>query len=340
MIIAIITLAACSSDKAKDANGKEGSGKTTTIKLAHVVSQDSTNHKAYVKFKELVEERSDGRIAVEIYPDGQLGGERELVENVQAGNIQIAAPAVGVLANFSSSLNVFDFPFIFKDTESAYEVLDGDVGQELLAGLEESGILGLSYSENGWRHITNGKGEIVKPEDVKGLKLRTMEVPMHIAFWKELGANPTPLAFTEVFTGLSQGVIDAQENPLQLIYTGKFYEANKYITTTGHIYDPDIMITNKDFFEGLSDEDQEIIQTSIDEAIDYLRDLNSDLDNELREKLEAEGAIITDLSAEEREAWVDALIPFYKQHADEVDKEMLIKVLEAAGNEKALEAIK
>lgn len=342
LIVTIVVLAACSDDASKESDSSSdaaASGEEIQIKAAHVVSQDATQQDMYEKFKELVEEKSDGRITMEIYPDGQLGGEREMVESTQAGDIEISSPSVGVLANFSDALEVFDFPFIFKDKETVYSVLDGEVGQELLGGLEESGIIGLGYSENGWRHVTSNDKEIVKPEDMKGLKLRTMEVPMHIEFWKELGANPTPLAFTEVFTGLSQGVVDAQENPLQLIYTSKFHEPSPYITTTGHIFDPEIVIINKEFFEGLSDEDQEIIQSSLDEAIQHLRDLNEDLDEELRVKLEDEGAKIRDLSDEEHEAWVEAALPFYEKYADEVDKEMLIKILEAAGNEKALNAI-
>src|SRR5699024_7045096 len=224
--------------------------------------------------------------------------------------------------------------------ETAHEVLDGEFGQELLTGLEENGLIGLSYGELGWRHLSNNKGEAVTPEDVEGLKIRTMEVPMHIEFWKEIGANPTPLAFTEVFTGLSQGVVDGVENTLGLIHSGKFHEVSNYITTTGHIYDPEVYIINQDFFNGLSEEDQEIIQTSIDDAVTYLREINSDYDDELRVLLEEEGAEFRDLTEEEQNVWIEASIPFYEKHADDVDKDKLIQLLEAAGNEKLLDAIK
>lgn len=340
LAFAAMVLVACGSGNNENDGESADSGETITIQAAHVVAQDTTQHEMYEKFKELVEERSDGQMEIDIYPDGQLGGEREMVENTQAGSIEISSPSVGVLANFSPALEVFDFPFIFEDRDTVYEVLDGEAGETLLAGLEDADLIGLGFSENGWRHISNKNGEIVKPEDVEGLKLRTMEVPMHIGFWKELGANPTPLAFTEVFSGLSSGVVDGQENPLQLTYTSKFHEPSKYITTTGHIFDPEPVVVNKDFFEELSEENQEIIQTSLDESIDYLRDLNRDLDDELREKLEDDGAIITDLSDEEHEAWIDAVVPFYEEHADEVDTDMLKQLLEAAGNDKLLDAIK
>lgn len=262
-----------------------------------------------------------------------------MIESTQVGDIQIASPSIGVLANFSKALQVFDFPFIFKDTPTAHAVLDGDFGQELLAGLQDSGLIGLSYGELGWRHFSNNKHEVVKPEDVKGLKIRTMEVPMHIAYWKDQGANPTPLAYTEVFTALSQGVVDGVENTLGLIYSGKFYEASKYITFTGHIYDPEVYIINKNFFESLSDEDQEVIQSSIHDAVAFLRDLNEQYEGELVEKLKEHGAIFRELSEDEHNAWIDAAADFYKNNADKVDKEKLKGLLKAANNDVLANAI-
>lgn len=347
MLIAAIALVACSGggdssdsgDSADSGDSGASSGEKITIQAAHVVATDTTQHAAFEEFKRLVEEKSDGRIEIEIFPDGQLGGERELIESVQAGSIQMASPSVGVLANFSSALTVFDFPFIFKDVDTARQVLDGDFGQELLAGLEENGIKGLNYGELGYRHFSNNSKEVVYPEDVKGMKIRTMEVPMHIEFWKHVGANPTPLAFTEVFTALSQGVVDGVENTLGLIYTGKFHEASKYITTTGHIYDPEIYIMNLDFYNSLSPEDQEIIESSMKEAVQFLRQANDDAEDELRANLEADGAIFRDLSDEEKQAWIDAAVPFYEKFASEVDTEKLKQLLEAAGNEDLLNAI-
>jgi tripartite ATP-independent transporter DctP family solute receptor len=344
LTIALFILAACSGDdgagEAEEVSADgESSGEEYTIQAAHVVSADTTQHEAFEKFKELVEEKSDGRIQVDIYPDGQLGGEREMIESTQTGSIQMASPSVGVLANFSSALEVFDFPFIFEDIPTAHEVLDGEFGQDLLKGLEENGLVGLNYGELGYRHLSNNSHEVVEPSDIAGMKIRTMEVPMHIAYWEHIGANPTPLAFTEVFTGLSQGVVDGVENVLGLIYTGKFHEVSNYITTTGHIYDPEIYIMNQDFYNSLSEEDQEIIQSSIDESVEFLRDRNAEYEEELRTLLEEEGAIFRDLTDEEYNVWLEAAVPFYEEYADEIDKEKLIQLLEAVGNDKFLEAI-
>lgn len=337
LILLSVVIVACSNGEAGETT--ESSGEEITIQAAHVVSTETTQHEAFLEFGRLVEERSDGRIQVDLYPDGQLGGEREMIESTQTGNIQMASPSVGVLANFSSALQVFDFPFIFEDIPTAHDVLDGEFGQALLTGLEENGLVGLNYGELGYRHLSNNAKEVVHPDDTDGMKIRTMEVPMHIAYWEEIGANPTPLAFTEVFTGLSQGVVDGVENVLGLMYTGKFHEVSNYITTTGHIYDPEIYIMNQDFYNSLQEEDQEIIQSSIDDAVLYLRELNEEKEDELRNLLEEEGAVFRDLSDEEYQEWIEAAVPFYEQYADDIDKEKLIQLLEEVGNETFLEAI-
>jgi len=337
LLFMLIITSACANDSEADASKDKEEG--IEITLAHVFTEDVTQHKMFMKFKELMEADSDGKIKVEVYPNGELGGEREIIESVQGGTITMSAPSVGVLSNFSPALGIFDFPFIFKDTENAYSVLKSDFGEGLLKDLEDSGFVGLGFNDNGWRHLTNSKQEITTPDQVEGLNIRTMEVPMHMTFWESLGTNPTPMAFTEVFTALQQGVVDGQENPLQLIYSMKFHEPNKYITTTGHIFDPEPIIMNKDFFDGLSAENQELVRKNVDKSIEYLHELNKNLDEELRGKLEAEGAIITDLTPEQRQLWVDALTPVYKEHASEVDTEKLKALLEAAGNEKFLEAI-
>jgi len=314
--------------------------KKIDIKIAHVLAEDVTQHKMFLKLKELLEERSNGRFAVEIFPNAQMGGEREITESVQMGSITISAPSVGQLSNFSEALKVFDLPFIFKDKETAYKVLDGEVGTELLKGLESSGFIGLGFGENGWRQLTTKNGPITSPDQIQGIKLRTMEVPLHMAFWKEIGASPTPLAFTEVFSALSQGVVDGEENPLQLIYSMKFHEPNKYITMTSHIYDTEPLVINKAFMESLSAEDQQIIRDSAKEAITYLRDMNKEVDNMYREKLTSEGAVITDLTPEQLQVWVEKVKPIYSKYADEVGRDTLIKVLEAAGNTVALDSLK
>jgi len=331
----------CQSQEQIQPTASTGSGNTSspapqekmTVKISHEATEDMTKHQMFLKFKDLLETGSNGKFTVEIYPNAQLAGDVEAVESTQAGDITIAAPSTGILSNFSTALQVFDLPFIFKDTNSAYEVFDGPVGTELLKDLENSGLVGLGFSENGWRQLTTAKGPITSPDQMKGVKLRTMKVPIHLSFWEDIGANPTPMAFTEVFTALSQGVIDGEENPLQIIHSMKFYEPNKYITMTGHIFDPEPIVISKKFFDGLSADDQQLFRDAAKQSIDYQRELNKDLDSELRKKLTELGAVITDLTPEQRTPWMEKVRPTYEEYVDKIGREKVLKVLEAAGND-------
>lgn len=310
-----------------------------TIKFGNVISVGDTQNQGYALFAELVEERSDGRIKVQVYPDSQLGGEREMIEATQFGDIEMTAPSVGVLANFDKSLEVFDFPFIFEDAETAYKVLDSELGDEMLAGLENSGLIALGWGENGFRNLAMVKGTVRTPEDMRGIKLRTMQVPMHIAYWRSIGAAPTPMPFPEVFTSLQQGVVDGVENPYELLFSARFTEPAHFLTETRHIYDPEVILISKTFFEGLSAEDQKIIRDAADEMVAKIRSLKSTISDEIRAKIVAAGGTVTDLTDEERQQWIDSAIPFYKEHASKVDTEKLKAILEAAGNTTYLEAI-
>ena len=313
---------------------------THTIKFGNVISAGDTQNQGYELFAEQVAERTDGRITVEVYPDSQLGGEREMVEATQFGDIEMTAPSVGVLANFDESLEVFDFPFIFEDADTAHEVLDSELGDEMLAGLADSGLVALGWGENGFRNLAMTDGTVRVPEDMEGVKLRTMQVPMHIAYWESIGAAPTPLSFPEVFTSLQQGVVDGVENPYELLYSARLTEPANYLTETRHIYDPEVLLINKDFYESLSDEDQEIIQSAADAAIDEIRSLKENVSDEIRAEIEAAGGTVTDLTEEERQAWIDSAVPFYAENASEVDTDKLKAILEAAGNTTFLEAIR
>jgi len=336
-IVAALALTACSSGGGGDASAEGGS---YTIKFGNVISAGDTQNQAYNYFAELVKERSDGRITVEVYPDSQLGGEREMIEAVQAGNLEMTAPSVGVLANFDDSLQVFDFPFIFEDAETAYEVLDSKIGDDMLTGIEESGLTALGWGENGFRNLAMTKETVLTPDEIAGKKLRTMQVPMHIAYWESLGAAPTPMAFPEVFTALQQGVVDGVENPFELLYSAKFTEPADKLTELRWIYDPEVILISKSFLEGLSAEDQEIITSSADDMIVKLRELKAGVNDEVRSEIEAAGGTVAEVTPEQREEWIEATVPFYEENASKVDTEKLAAILEAAGNTTFLEAIK
>lgn len=341
--ISLLGLAACSSSGAADAgsgDSEDAAGATMTIRFGNVISVGDTQNQAYDFFAERVGELSDGRLTIEVYPDSQLGGEREMVESTQVGDLEMTAPSAGVLANFDPALQVFDFPFIFEDAETAYKVLDSELGTELLRDVEQSGLVALGWGENGFRNLAMTDGIVTDPAEMRGKKLRTMQVPMHIAYWQSIGAAPTPMAFPEVFTALQQGVVEGVENPFELLHSAKFTEPANYLTETRHIYDPEIILINKDLFESLSSGDQEILQTATDEMIAELRTLKATVSDEVRADIESAGGTVADLTTAERQAWIDSAIPFYKENAPTVDIDKLRQVLEAAGNTTFLDAIK
>jgi len=284
------------------------------IKIASVVPETQSQHIALRDyFKKYVEEKSGKAITVEIYPNGQLGGERQAIESVQLGTVQMTVTALAVLSGFEPKFQVFDLPFLFKDKASAYKALDGELGNKLNMLLPNLGLKNLVFAENGYRHITNNKGPIHKPADLKGLKIRTMENPIHMASFRALGANPTPMSFGELYTALQQKTVDAQENPIPLIYTTKFYEVQKYATLSGHVYAATTFLCNDSWFKKLPKEYQEIIEDGAVLFRKEQRRLTGEQDKEMLELLKKGGMKINELTPEEKDAFVKATASVYDE---------------------------
>jgi TRAP-type transport system periplasmic protein len=261
------------------------------IKAGHGTQTAHPSHLGLVKFAELAAQKTGGAVKVEIYPDRQLGEEREMVEGLQLGSVDMAVVSTGPLLSFVPEIGVIDLPFLFEDSQHAYRVLDGEVGRTLLGKLEDKGIVGLAWWENGWRHLTTNK-PVKAPGDLAGMKLRTMQNPVHIAAFKEMGASPIPMAWGEVFTSLGQGVIDAQENPITIIYTNGLWEVQKYVTLTGHVYGPHAVMFSKAVWDGLPEEVQGQLREAAAEATAYQREQSAKLEAEQVEKLRANGMVV------------------------------------------------
>ncbi len=243
-----------------------------TIIAAHGASEATSEHASFMKFKELVEERSGGAVKVDLYPNQQLGGDREYTEACIQGNVTMGGPSAANMAPFVPALNAFETPFMVSDRETIYAALDSDAGKALLDSLEASGLKGLGYFENGFRQLTCNK-EINSLSDLSGLKIRVMENEIHLAIWTALGANPGPLAFGELYTALQQKSFDAQENPAELIYNTKFFEVQDHVYRTNHIYTPYIIYMNLDVWNGLNADTQALIQECMDESVAYCREI-------------------------------------------------------------------
>ena len=296
----------------------------TTLTVAHVLNETHPYHLAWLEVAKLVEERTNGGLRLEVFANGTLGNERDIIEGMQLGIVDISCMSTGALASFSPAFMALDLPFLFDSRESAYKVLDSEIGDELLANLSNYMLVGVDFWENGFRNISNNKHEVVVPEDVKGLKIRTLENELQVNTFATLGANAIPMAWGEVYTALSQGTIDGQENPLATIYLNRIHEVTKYITLTGHFYAAAPVVMSQKSLEKLSPEYQEILLNSIRDVTDYERQLSIESDEECLKLLEEEGAIVVEDI--DKQLWQDAVQPIYDQYEDQIGEELLQRI--------------
>lgn len=238
----------------------------TTMKISISTSQNSHQGVGIDTFAKEVEKRTGGRYKVQTFYNGSLGGERESVEAVQLGTQELTFTSTGPIPNFVPDAKILDIPFLFRDKAHARAVLDGPIGQEMLVKFDSKGFKALAWAENGFRHMTNSKRAVNTPEDLKGLKMRTMENPVHVAAYKGFGIITTPMAFPEVFTALQQGTVDGQENPLSVIMSAKFDQVQKHLSLTGHVYSPCVFLMNKAAFDKLSAADKQAFLEAAKEA--------------------------------------------------------------------------
>lgn len=294
-----------------------------TIKVGYIGSESHPTMQAMKTFGDNVAKGSEGKIKVELYPNAQLGGDRELCEGVQMGTIQMAIPSTSALAGFDKRIQVLDLPYLFTNREAAFEAVDGELGQKLNEFLGKKGFYVVGYLENGFRHVTNSKQPITKPEDLSGLKIRTMENPMHLAFFKELGANPTPMSWGELYTALQQGTVDAQENPYAMIDDGKFYEVQKYVSETGHVFSYEILIANKKFMEKLPEDLRALVIDEAQKAIATQRAAMKTEEANFKAKVIKGGLTANELTPEQKKPFVEKTKVVYAQFEGELGTEIM-----------------
>ena len=279
-----------SGDSGDAAEGNDAGYNTLNIIAAHGSTETVAQHTSYVYLKELLEERSGGAITMDIYPNQQLGGDREYTEACVQGNVTMGAPSPAAIAALCPSLNAFETPFLFSDYETARATMDSDAGKALLDSLEQYGLKGLGYYENGFRNLTCNK-EINTLADLKGLKIRTMENNVHLAIWQALGANPTPADFSELYMSLEQGTLDAQENPYDLIVANKLYEPQAYVIETNHLLHTLNMVGSKATYDALPADIQQLVSECAAEAHQYARQMAD-------ERIEGQKSTIQDAGLE------------------------------------------
>lgn len=293
------------------------------LKAASLNSDEYPPQKAFFEFMEFVEKESGGRIKATKYADGQLGNINEAMEAVQMGVVQMTFPVLTDLAAFDKRLLVIDLPFLFPDFDTAFKVLHGGLGEKIEPILENLGFKACGYVTNGSRSISNNRGPIHTPEDLKGLKLRTMQNQMHIAVFRALGANPTPLSYSELYTALQQGVVDGQENAALLMTDVKLHEVQKYYSLTRHIVSVICPIMNKSWYDSLPDDLKKVVDDGLKLYEQKCTEYFNIAEVAALEEMRTSGVQINDLTNEERALFQQGAQVVYKDFEKDIGKDLI-----------------
>lgn len=298
------------------------------IKFGHSGTKVHQYHIGATKLAEAVERNSGGKMKIEVFPDAQLGGERDLAEGTRLGTVDMAVSAAGsVLPLWVPEFQVVEMPFIFRDRPHTYKVLDGPVGAELNGLADKKGIKVLGYWEVGFRNMTNNKRPIVTPKDMQGLKIRVQQSKVYIEMMKSLGAIGTPIAFTELYSALQQGVVDGQENPIATIRSMNYFEVQKYLSLTFHTYTPGAVMISQKIWNSLTEEQKQILQKSVDESKHFQRKTVADKEGDDLAFLKSKGMIVTEKP--DLEAFRKATVPVYEAMANVVPPALVKKIQES-----------
>jgi tripartite ATP-independent transporter DctP family solute receptor len=292
------------------------------MKFGHDMPEDSAQHVAALKYAELVKERTKGQVEVKVFPAQQLGTDPEMVQQAQMGTLEIVLPPTAKISGFAPSLQLADLPFLFPTKEICYQVLDGPVGDKLMALLESKGLKGVSFWESGFKQMTANK-PIRKPEDFAGMKVRVMESPILIAQYKQVKANPIPIDFAETYNALQQGVVEAQENPLVSIVNMKFYEVQKYTMLSNHGFLGYAFLFSKKVYDGLPADIQKVLRDTARELAPFERAETARREGGYVERIRKGGSQIVEFSAAEKAAFEQAFRPVHQQFAKTIGEDLL-----------------
>jgi C4-dicarboxylate-binding protein DctP len=302
------------------------------LKFSHVVAEATPKGKGALKFKELAESRTKGRVKVEVYPNSQLFKDGEEMQMLQLGNVQMLAPSVSKFGPLGvREFEVFDLPYIFDDEKDLHNVTQGRIGQQLFKKLDSKGIVGLAYWDNGFKQMSSNK-PLKTPADFRGQKIRIQSSKILDAQMRALGATPQVMAFSEVYQALQTGVVDGQENTWSNIYTQRFNEVQKYITVSNHGVIEYAVIVNKKFWDGLPADIRTILEGAMKDATQYANDIAKQENDEALEKIKAAGkSQILTLTPEEKMAWKKAELKVHRENEATIDKELIQQIYKDTG---------
>ncbi|OLS36332.1 C4-dicarboxylate ABC transporter substrate-binding protein [Alkalihalophilus pseudofirmus] len=317
----LLWLTACggSDEVSSEAEAAEApaSDEVITLKVGHIAPPEEAYALGFDAYAEAVEEATDGRVQFEIFGNGALGGERELLEGVQLANLDMSVITTGVVTNFVPEVTAIEFPFLFRDLDHAYQTLDSDIGQELLDTMSNAGLKGISFWENGQRHIANNQQPVKTPDDLKGLKMRTIESDLLLDTYSALGTNATPMAFPEVYGGLQQGVIDGSDFSYGVISSTNVYEQVDHFTEAGLYYASATLLMNDDLYESLPADIQETLVTLGKEFAATQREISQTLEEEQKQQLLDNGVEIISAEELDLDAFREQVQPVYEKYEEQ-----------------------
>lgn len=312
-LVSAVTLALCCTAPLQAKEEK------MTLRMGFETSLDSAQGVGAKEMAKVADKLSKGQIAIEFFPDQKLGTGPQMIEMVRKGELDIYQGGAGLYSSIEPRLNVFDIPYLFDSVQQAYKVLDSKFGKEILATLEPHGLKGMSFWENGIRSVTNNVRPITKPEDLVGLKIRVMPAnPVHVALWKGMGTEPTPLPYGEIYGKLKSGELDAQEHPIAPIYSGKFYEVQKYLSLTRHMYGPLIQVMNLEKFKVMPKKTQDILLKASYAGAVAMRNFSNDNAAKFVEDMKQKGMAVNEVDTKPFREKMRPIVelPFVEKNGD------------------------
>ncbi|MEH7125849.1 DctP family TRAP transporter solute-binding subunit [Bacillus sp. JJ1503] len=326
-IALLIFLSACGNKETANNSANSGDGnevQNLTIKLAHEVAENTSQHKGSLAFKEYIEKASDGKIKVQVYPNGQLFGDKDVFQNIVANNVQFTQIDMAKLVGDDPRFNIPSLPFLFKGDDEAVKFWEGEKGKEILSSLEKDGLYGLAMWPNGPKHLTNNIRPIKSPEDLKGIKFRTQGGQVLEKVFSTVGAGSVSMPFTELYTALQQGTVDGQTNTFVNIESKKFDEVQKYLTITGEARVDLAFFVNKEFMDSLNEPTRKIIEDGVKASTEAAIKAAKEMNKEALEKIKDRGNMeITELSDEDLQAFHDVWAPVYDAFSDVIGQEYI-----------------
>ena len=327
VVVVLSLLAGCAGSASSGGSEQE----TYTIRYASAVSPESVEGRAMEVFKQTAEEKSGGRLVVELYPGGALGGVAELVQQVPTGAVDMTNAAPSWWQTLAPGAGVIELPYLFTSREEAFEAMDGELGELIAEELYEQGLVVLGWYDLGFRHVLNNSRPIESADDIRGLTIRFQDNPTHLDAFAALGANPVVLDWTEVYSSMQQGVVDGVENGLATLIANNLYEVGKYLSLTQHVYGSMITVINRDTWESLPPDLQEVIREATEAEVAFQREETKRLEEGALETFESEGVAVNELNSAVLDELKRVARGVYDKHADRIGPELVEVALRAAG---------